>query len=375
MSLYCKKCQRTFEEKQFYASMRTDRHPTGFLSECKKCTTMHVNNWEPETFKWILEEIDVPYVEHIWKGIMDKYCQNPEKVTGMTVIGRYISKMKLVQYKKYRWCDSDRLNEEYRQKQLEALSKDEDITEEEKAEIMNAGLGPAPQVSNTMTSQGENPQNIDFPLSEEDIILGNDLTEDDRKYLLIKWGKYRPSEWVRLEQLYQDMIASYDIQAAGHSDTLKLVCKASLKSNQLIDIGDIDGAQKAVRMYDTLMKSGKFTAQQNKAESGEAIDSVGEMALLCEKEGGFIPVYYDGQPKDCVDKTLEDLKRYTYNLVMNEQGLGDLIEQAMKAMQKDSEKEDLEDDDEEEVILEDVDFIEHSEFLEKQKELDSEDEE
>ncbi len=380
MSLFCKKCQRTFDEKQFYVSLRADRHPTGYLPDCKKCTTMHVNNWDPDTFTWILEEIDLPYIEHVWKGIMDKHCQVPEKVTGMTVLGRYISKMKLVQYKKYRWCDSDKLNEEYKQKQLEALSKDENITEEEKKEIINAGLGPAPQQTNPTPSQGDFPQDENFGFSEEDIILGNDLTEEDRKYLLIKWGKYRPSEWVRLEQLYQDMTSSYDIQQAGHQDTLKLVCKASLKSNQLMDIGDIDGAQKAVKMYDLLMKSGKFTASQNKAESGEAIDSVAELAALCEKEEGFIPVYYDGKPKDCVDKTLEDLKRYTYNLVVNEQGLGDLIEQAMKAMQQDSTKEDLEDDEDDDVlenvdsVLEDQDFIEHNEFLEKQRELDEESE-
>jgi hypothetical protein len=39
-----------------------------------------------------------------------------------------------------------------------------------------------------------------------------------------------------------------------------MVCKTSLKTNQLLDIGDIDGAQKASKMYDMLMKSGKFTA-------------------------------------------------------------------------------------------------------------------
>jgi hypothetical protein len=31
-------------------------------------------------------------------------------------------------------------------------------------------------------------------------------------------------------------------------------------------MGDIEGAQKATKMYDGLMKSGKFTAAQNKAE-------------------------------------------------------------------------------------------------------------
>ena len=40
------------------------------------------------------------------------------------------------------------------------------------------------------------------------------------------------------------MMNSYDIQTAGHKDTLKLICKTSLKANQLIDIGDVDGYQK-----------------------------------------------------------------------------------------------------------------------------------
>jgi len=40
-----------------------------------------------------------------------------------------------------------------------------------------------------------------------------DLTEEDRLYLRLKWGKtYKPEEWVALEQLYNDMMESYDIQ-------------------------------------------------------------------------------------------------------------------------------------------------------------------
>jgi polyhydroxyalkanoate synthesis regulator phasin len=78
------------------------------------------------------------------------------------------------------------------------------------------------------------------------------------------------------------MMASYDIQGAGHVDTLKLVCKTSLKANQLIDIGDIEGFQKMSKVYDSLMKSGKFTAQQNKAEQADFVDSIGELIELCE---------------------------------------------------------------------------------------------
>jgi hypothetical protein len=59
-----------------------------------------------------------------------------------------------------------------------------------------------------------------------------ELTEEDRLYLRLKWGKaYKPDEWIELEKLYKDMEESYDIQTAGHKDTLKLICKTSLKAN------------------------------------------------------------------------------------------------------------------------------------------------
>jgi hypothetical protein len=88
------------------------------------------------------------------------------------------------------------------------------------------------------------------------------LTDEDKTYLRLKWGKtYKPDEWVELEKLYMEMMESYDIQAAGDKNTLMLACKSSLKANQLLDIGDIDGAQKAMKMYDSLMKAGKWTAQ------------------------------------------------------------------------------------------------------------------
>jgi hypothetical protein len=77
------------------------------MPECKKCLTRHVDNWKPETFKWILEEIDVPYIEEEWTKLMSKYCTDPSKVTGMTILGRYLSKMKLQQFENYRWDDTE----------------------------------------------------------------------------------------------------------------------------------------------------------------------------------------------------------------------------------------------------------------------------
>ena len=52
-------------------------------------------------------------------------------------------------------------------------------------------------------------EDVTEDVSEE---IQNDLTDEDKTYLRLKWGKtYKPEEWVRLEQLYEEMMSSYDI--------------------------------------------------------------------------------------------------------------------------------------------------------------------
>jgi hypothetical protein len=68
---------------------------------------MHVDNWNPDTYLWILQEVDVPYIPEEWNKLMASYAEDPSKVTGVTILGRYLSKMKLKQYKEYRWKDND----------------------------------------------------------------------------------------------------------------------------------------------------------------------------------------------------------------------------------------------------------------------------
>jgi len=42
---------------------------------------------------------------------MVKYAKDKTKLTGTTILGRYLSKMKLKQYKDYRWKDNEHLKE------------------------------------------------------------------------------------------------------------------------------------------------------------------------------------------------------------------------------------------------------------------------
>ena len=127
------------------------------------------------------------------------------------------------------------------------------------------------------------------------------------------------------------------------------------------------------------MKSGKFSAAQNKAESGEYVDSVGELVAICEKDG-FIPRYYIGEPNDKVDQTIVDMKRYTRTLITEETNLGNLIEEAIKNNQKEDEAAKqaeetdtglLNDVEELEQQLQDKDFEDYSEFLDNEEASDA----
>jgi tRNA uridine 5-carbamoylmethylation protein Kti12 len=90
------------------------------------------------------------------------------------------------------------------------------------------------------------------------------------------------------------------------------------------------------KTYDTLMRSGNFTAAQNKDDQGEFIDSIGEIVAICEKQG-FIPRYYVDEPKDKIDRIIQDMQKYTHDLVTEELGLGTLIENSMRTMQQEKE--------------------------------------
>lgn len=380
--IFCEKCHRTMAAKEFYGSNNLTKYADGKIHICKKCLTMHVDNWDPETYLWILQECDVPYIPDVWNKKLAQYGQDRSKVTGVTILGRYLSSMKIKQYKDYRWKDTEYLQEVADKKTTEAMKRQgfsaaeiDQVLQQDRF-VLPEGELSEPEYAAVPAAQSTGPVEDYFDRDNEDESITDELTDDDRRFLRLKWGKaYKPEEWVRLEQLYQEMTQSYDIQGAGHEDVLKLVCKTSLKANQLLDIGDVDGAQKMIKMYDSLMKSGKFTAAQNKAENGEFLDSISEFVVLCEKEG-FIPRYYVDGPKDKVDETIADLKGYTYSLVVEEMNLGNLIENAVKQMAIEEAKEEDEDVEDELTMeeiesLKDEDFEEFDDFVEDESEEDA----
>lgn len=384
---YCEKCKKAMRGDMFYSSNNLEKYPLeGKFHQCKACMTLHVDNYNPDTYLWILQEADVPYVPEEWMKLLAKFGKDKTKLTGMTIVGRYLSKMKLKQWCDYRWSDTAHLQELDKMRVKQAMksqgrsaSEIAQQMEEMSFEVPNNLSIPQyddePILSAEIANEPEDYFSQQANVPEVEI----DLTEEDRTYLCLKWGKcYKPEEWVKLEQLYENMVNSYDVQTAGHIDTLKLICKTSLKANQLIDIGDIEGFQRVSKVYDGLMKSGNFTAAQNKAETGEFVDSIGELIELCEKDG-YIERFYVESPNDKVDFVIQDMQRYTRTLIEEETNLSLMVEKALKTNEQEDTNEATDNDDilfedgdsvieEIENSIKDQDFIDFQEFLEQEEE-------
>lgn len=386
----CLKCGKTMDEAtQFYTYKNGDK-----TSMCKKCLTMHIDNKDPETFLWILKDMDVPYVPAEWNVLYERaYAKDKNKINGMSVIGKYLSKMKLKQWKEYGWEDTEKLkvlNEEKEKlQQAERAKFEEDIQRQyDNGEINEAQyrtfMSAATQEEKYVESMtwGEDPKGADNPYQEnnfidESLLTGPaaQLTDDDKIYLAMKWGRlYQPGDWIELEKNYNEMMNSFDIQDADTINTLILLCKTNLKMNQAIDCGDVEGFQKLSKVSESLRKSAKFTAAQNKEQKNDYVDSVGELVAMCEREG-FIPRFATDIPQDKVDLTLKDMNSYVHKLVTQDLGFGQQIEDALKKIQIQQQMNEAEEAaammDGETPELIDEDYEEFYNSVEEQKELDN----
>ena len=345
---HCDKCNKDLEEINFY------KYRDGKYTElCKKCLTLHVDVFDESTFMWLLQKMDVPYVPEEWKVLIEKkMAKDPSKpISHSAVFGGYLSKMKLKQWKDYTWADTERLQADTAEKRAAQAKEAEELDAMYQEQFDNGEISEAQY--KTLTSARPRNDVFNFGMMASQPFLGNDnpfnennfmsdselpdpaseLTHDDKIYLAMKWGKmYKPSEWVELERDYTEMMNSFDIQDADSKNTLLLLCKTNLKANQAIDSGDIEGFQKLSKVSESLRKTAKFTAQQNKEEKGDFVDSVGELIVMCERDG-FIPRFCTDIPQDKVDFTLKDQKDYIYKLVTQDLGFGQQIEDALKKIE------------------------------------------
>lgn len=349
--IICIQCGRERSEKEFF--MRKD-HVRSTI--CKECLTAYIDNNDPETFKWILEKFDVPYIEHDWKEEAQKaYDKNPAKFGPSSVIGRYLRRMNMTQYRNYTYADTVRLAEEAKQKDENAQARVQLSDEEEQQEFMDLQAKlDAGQISqsefdtlNPLTRGVENTPKKQYTFEQQQNLIDEDnlaaeLTPEDKRMLSLKWGFiYKPSEWIKMEDMYNKYANEYELNV-DREESLKQICKLALKMDQALDLGDASTYKSLQASYDSLRKSAKFTEVQNKEEQTRYLDSIGELVRFCEKEGGAIEQipYPDDYPQDDIDYAIKNMKSYYYDLVTNELGLGNMIEAYIKRLEQ-SEQDDI----------------------------------
>ena len=374
------------DEKNFYT------YKDGRKTElCKKCLTMHIDNFNPETFLWALEMMDVPYLPEEWNVLRDKaYAKDPFGMNGMSVFGKYLSKMKLKQWKEYGWADTERLQALNAERREAAAAATKEFEAEIRQQYENGEISEA-KYKTLMSTETQNEEmaykaprdavatggfyNEQNFISEDELVdPADELTSEDKIMLAMKWGRlYKPSEWVELEKKYQEMMKSFDIQDSDTEGTLLVICKIYLKMNQAIDCGDLDGFQKLSRTYESLRKSAKFTAVQNKEQNNNFLDSVGELVAYCEREGGAIPKFIIEEPLDKVDKIIEDLKEYNKTLIYSDTTLSAQIEDYLKQRrQMDEAREEKRKNGGKLKDVTDEDYIKHLSNIEEDLEHDKE---
>ena len=399
---YCERCGKTLGQINFYS------YRDGSKSEfCKPCLTAHIDNFNPDTFLWILEKMDVPYVPTEWNKIRDKaFTKNPKKMNGMSVIGKYLALMRLKKWLEYRYADTQRIQQEMfraSEKQSEEKKKEKEMYEAQLKEKLNQGKISLAEYQTLVSTETQNKQLEAMPIGDPvtgefsyDAIVsqtknpfqeqnflsetqlydfGIRLSKDEKLKLALKWGRlYKPSQWITLQQLYNEFMDSFTIEGAARIDTLKMICKTSLKMNEAIDIGDIQSYQKLSRVYDALMKSAKFTEAQNKADENEKINSVSALVDFVQANSGGIPKYECKEPQDIVDEIILDLKAYNKSLIYEDKSLAQQIEKylqdkriadEMKRDKKEAKEKGLDN-----VQLQDNDYVNYKESIRKMKEHD-----
>lgn len=320
--IFCPCCRKTLDVKNFFKTNRIDKHPSGYLPECKTCVSMTIDDTDPSTFLSLLKEIDIPYMPTVWRELVVK--KDPK---AGSIIGKYVSKARLNQYKRYRWADTQSLVDKETDSLLEALrqtSENESEAEKQVEAIMNF----------TDIPSQKSPMNVDDgPSMSAGMYQLIGLTPETSKYhltqkeideLKVTWGRdYSEDDYMALEQQFHDMQSSYVINDPIAISNAKIICKMTLKMNKFLDIDDVESVSKISRQLDLFIKSANLAPVQQKDRQSSTF-AISQLAFMIEKEGGFIPQWDTSEPMDNIDMILKDMQDYTNSLVLGESNINEM---------------------------------------------------
>lgn len=148
------------------------------------------------------------------------------------------------------------------------------------------------------------------------------------KQLQLEWGSnYEEETLTYLENLYNGMLATQNVNGALQVDQARKLCKISSEIDSRIRAGvDFD---KLMGSYDKLVKTAEFTPKNSKNEND--FDSFGEVAAWLERRG-WLNKYFDDVTRDIVDEVIQNLQSFNQRLYINESGIGEEITSRIEAL-------------------------------------------
>lgn len=361
----CARCKKTYPLEKYYKTRTLEEYKDGYLPVCKSCLENTYKATDPASFMHILKAIDVPWVPSEYRTIYNKNVK-PNAPNSLSILGKYIMKMKLIQYNKYGFMDSAEAQEKYEQPEYydSIENYNYDIPLDEPANFSssksNFSLDPVTQES---LSEGDrmaiNPEEIDSQLKT----IENSLTQEEINYLVLKWGvAYNRTQLLTLEKMYLEMCEDYDIRTTSQKDYLKKYCVASMRYDECLAAQDYEAARKASGMFTNINKEAGFQPIQNQGSNEEYMNAVSYLVKLAESEGPIdkdLWKEYIDYPEDIVDLSIKDIKHWQKELVAND----DTIMERYNLAKQELEEQDalvkngkLSDEEEEEDVLNGIDL-------------------
>lgn len=320
----CIKCGIPRSYGNYYKlKMPTEDDPDGYMPLCKSCIEHVFKANEPATFIPILRYLDLPWIPTEYRKIYLAKAK-PGKPDNLAILGNYIVKMKLKQYKNYGFKDSDLAQDKFE------IEETRDSIENYNYNISLLHLSPLlTNKNNTINEEDRVIKEKDLQVTASDEISDLSkqdctqiqLTKEETKYLILKWGKiFTIDQLLTLEKQYQEMCQDFDIRNASQRNYLKKLCIISLRYDDLLLQQNYEDAKKLSSMYTSITKEAGFQPIQNKTANDDYLNSVSYLVKLAESEGP-IPTYDVEENPDIVDLTIKDFKLWVKNLISDDENI------------------------------------------------------